>query len=460
MASPEDVLDVGDRVDVGFLSSPGASERGTVRFLGATHFERGEWVGVELDTARGKNDGMVMGLRYFMCPPSHGIFCRPAAVVKMRQDIEVVTHQPHPKKDGQQKASLQMPDHVRPGELMKPLGKLRQMSKQNSRALDVEPAPSTVQFEAFTHIPPIGSRVIVQLDYGMHTGTVRFAGTAYFTEGEVIGVALDDAIGKHDGAVGGVRYFTCASNHGVFVRLHALTLLDEANDAAPIHLRGGQSGARVLCQSPLRVGVRGASMLDWAYCVLTTQSFQHYKGVAEYQRGSAAQEHTAVADVTGFKTTAKAFYISTTSNTLMLFTRTPEDRRMWKDAWDVALNSVNSHPLRSTTQRDAGKQDSTAGSVGTEPAVARSMTEEAQPLAPPPPLPPEQTCPEPAPPEEEETKEDEAGPSEDAPAGGPRGAAGPPGCSAPPERGRGRVGGAGGARCGHGSTRKHKEDEA
>ena len=34
------------------------------------------WVGVELDEARGKNDGEVKNVRYFACPPSHGLFAR------------------------------------------------------------------------------------------------------------------------------------------------------------------------------------------------------------------------------------------------------------------------------------------------------------------------------------------------------------------------------------------------
>eukprot|EP00965_Chrysotila_dentata_P130830 4325138-Pleurochrysis_carterae.AAC.2 len=47
---------------------------GTVRFKGRTHFREGEWVGVELDAARGKNDGSVHGTRYFECAPAHGLF--------------------------------------------------------------------------------------------------------------------------------------------------------------------------------------------------------------------------------------------------------------------------------------------------------------------------------------------------------------------------------------------------
>ena len=66
-------LKVGDRCLVG-------SKRGVIRFLGDTKFAAGRWVGVELATAEGKNDGSVQGERYFACPPLHGLFVKVALV--------------------------------------------------------------------------------------------------------------------------------------------------------------------------------------------------------------------------------------------------------------------------------------------------------------------------------------------------------------------------------------------
>uniref|UniRef100_A0A671SVR1 Kinesin-like protein KIF13B n=1 Tax=Sinocyclocheilus anshuiensis TaxID=1608454 RepID=A0A671SVR1_9TELE len=64
-------LKVGGRVTVG------SSKSGTVCYIGPTHFSEGVWVGVELDTPSGKNDGSVEGHQYFRCNPGYGVLVRP-----------------------------------------------------------------------------------------------------------------------------------------------------------------------------------------------------------------------------------------------------------------------------------------------------------------------------------------------------------------------------------------------
>ena len=60
MVSQRGDLKIGDRV---IVSSSQGSKTGVLRYLGTTEFAAGEWCGVELDDAVGKNDGSVNGKR-------------------------------------------------------------------------------------------------------------------------------------------------------------------------------------------------------------------------------------------------------------------------------------------------------------------------------------------------------------------------------------------------------------
>lgn len=57
-----------------------SSEMGTVRYVGPTGFASGIWLGLELRSAKGKNDGAVGDTRYFTCKPNHGVLVRPSRV--------------------------------------------------------------------------------------------------------------------------------------------------------------------------------------------------------------------------------------------------------------------------------------------------------------------------------------------------------------------------------------------
>jgi CAP-Gly domain len=72
-AATTTALTVGARVLV-------AGKVGEIKFIGQTKFADGEWIGVELDQPEGKNDGSVIGVKYFECRPEHGLFVKPAQV--------------------------------------------------------------------------------------------------------------------------------------------------------------------------------------------------------------------------------------------------------------------------------------------------------------------------------------------------------------------------------------------
>ncbi|KAM6367041.1 CAP-Gly domain-containing linker protein 4 isoform 1-T2 [Alca torda] len=57
-----------------------SNEMGTIRYIGPTDFAPGIWLGLELRSAKGKNDGAVGEKRYFTCKPNHGVLVRPSRV--------------------------------------------------------------------------------------------------------------------------------------------------------------------------------------------------------------------------------------------------------------------------------------------------------------------------------------------------------------------------------------------
>ncbi|OCT79108.1 hypothetical protein XELAEV_18030206mg [Xenopus laevis] len=60
----------------------GSNKKGVVRYVGPTDFQEGIWVGVELETPAGKNDGSVGGKHYFKCNPGYGVLVKPNRVTK------------------------------------------------------------------------------------------------------------------------------------------------------------------------------------------------------------------------------------------------------------------------------------------------------------------------------------------------------------------------------------------
>ena len=64
----------------------GQKMAGVVQFVGQTMFAPGVWIGVELDLAKGTNDGSMDGIRYFTCQPSHGLFAPPSKVALQSTD--------------------------------------------------------------------------------------------------------------------------------------------------------------------------------------------------------------------------------------------------------------------------------------------------------------------------------------------------------------------------------------
>ncbi|KAK3829174.1 MAG: CAP Gly-rich domain-containing protein [Benniella sp.] len=100
--------------------------------------------------------------------------------------------------------------------------KRNHLGRFNDAASDTS-SSATAQNEAYEEAAKnikVGERCEVDVggDALKRRGTVRFIGSTEFQPGVWIGVQYDEPLGKNDGTVQGVRYFTCPANYGSFVR--------------------------------------------------------------------------------------------------------------------------------------------------------------------------------------------------------------------------------------------------
>ena len=146
-------LNVGDRVQLT------KNRKGTIRFIGKTHFSPDIRIGVELDDwFPNGHDGQVGNKRYFRCKHKYGIFVPETGVLSKLDDIGV------------------------------------------NKTLKID----------------IGNKV--KLGDGRQ-GTIRFIGKTKIVIGTLVGIELDSAEPNgNDGSLGGTKYFECAHKHGTFVK--------------------------------------------------------------------------------------------------------------------------------------------------------------------------------------------------------------------------------------------------
>ncbi|GFO03242.1 Cap-gly domain-containing linker protein 3 [Plakobranchus ocellatus] len=188
-------LALGDKIMVGGVKS------GTLRYCGPTEFASGVWAGVELDEPAGKNNGSVGGFSYFTCSDGHGIFAPISKITKLgavqRTRTPPATHR-FPIKELPSIDVSRVTAKIDTG--------LNKQSSMDSEIVELE------------------DRVVVA---GQRKGTVKFIGETQFAAGQWYGVELDKPVGKNDGAVNGVHYFSCKPKHGVFAPLTRLQKLGD-----------------------------------------------------------------------------------------------------------------------------------------------------------------------------------------------------------------------------------------
>lgn len=215
---------------------------GTLRFCGTTEFAVGLWIGVELDTPDGKNDGSINGVVYFKCSKMHGIFV----------PINKISKLGSPKFT--RKASVRFSSSFTPIKHSKiDLSKVTSKVETGLNISKLLPKTPEGEQQSNMGLFKVGERVWVA---GKRKGTVRYYGATKFCTGFWYGIELDHQEGKNDGSIQGVRYFTCSPNHGVFAApsrvSRLLTVSDECLAEPDSSGEGSSTGTRTLNSSPFQ----------------------------------------------------------------------------------------------------------------------------------------------------------------------------------------------------------------
>ncbi|XP_056598340.1 CAP-Gly domain-containing linker protein 4-like isoform X2 [Triplophysa dalaica] len=216
---------------------------GIIRFHGKTSFAPGFWLGIELDKPSGKNDGSVGGVRYFSCPPKHGVFAPPSRVQRIHGSVDCLSEL------SSSRMSYSFTGIRRTLSTSSAIATEREPNRKGTRnrSSNLRRRWSTISAgwgasKANCSIGPVansvggttsssGSDGAVKLHLGMQVllisanemGIIRYIGTADFAHGLWLGLELRSPKGRNDGCVGIRRYFSCRPGHGVLVRPSRVT---------------------------------------------------------------------------------------------------------------------------------------------------------------------------------------------------------------------------------------------
>ncbi|KAM9708329.1 LOW QUALITY PROTEIN: CAP-Gly domain-containing linker protein 4-like [Menidia menidia] len=227
----------GSEVRLGERVLVAGQRTGVVQFCGKTSFAPGVWLGVELDKPSGKNDGSVGGVRYFSCPPKHGVFAPPSRVQRIHGSVDCLSELSssrlsHPLTGTIRRSSSTSSAIAAPKETSRrsPASRSRRWGSLSGVG-GAAPGPKGPAPPGGRGLLGVGSQVFLGSLGEM--AWVRYLGPAGFAPGLWLGLELSGPRGRNDGAVGGRRYFSCPPRHGVLVRPGRVT-------------HRGVSGARLL----------------------------------------------------------------------------------------------------------------------------------------------------------------------------------------------------------------------
>uniref|UniRef100_A0A182LXJ9 CAP-Gly domain-containing protein n=1 Tax=Anopheles culicifacies TaxID=139723 RepID=A0A182LXJ9_9DIPT len=253
LTTDTDSFIIGQRVWVGGIRP------GQIAYIGETHFAPGEWAGVVLDEPNGKNDGSVAGKRYFQCEAKKGVFSRLTRLT--REPLATGAGG-----GGDSTASTPLDTSFR--SLTSP-ARSGTVSPTHSVQSYASKSPAMAGKAASLNV---GDRVIVSSGFGSRPGILKFIGETQFASGTWCGVQLDEASGKNDGTVEGVRYFECPAKYGIFVPIAKVTLspsgrktsarLSRANSKESLNSLATMSSIATTATSRLRMSAQ-VSLTAW-----------------------------------------------------------------------------------------------------------------------------------------------------------------------------------------------------
>jgi dynactin complex subunit len=232
---------VGDRVWVNGVKP------GYIQYIGETKFAPGEWAGVVLDTPTGKNDGSVLGRRYFYCEPNRGVFARLWRLTRYPIIPDKYRRSPSPDSGIYGTLRSKSPDRkvtttstttferreksptrsLSSNSSRDSLGKSVTFTTRPSKQVTTVTTTTTTMEPNLRYGPlRVGDRVYVNSTKGLLAGRLRYLGSTDFAPGYWAGVELEDCLGKNDGSVAGKRYFWCPNHYGLFAPAYKVVKAD------------------------------------------------------------------------------------------------------------------------------------------------------------------------------------------------------------------------------------------